>query len=108
VIVVNEVPYNLLWCILSLTLGGFVGLAYSYNKYVKPYVEGNIDRWGLISGILGGVLFSIPLPYNINYPLSLFLLGIPLGMRPGYGRVELILGVSIAVLGYLIRGLIGR
>ena len=104
----KEVPYNLLWCIISLTLGGFLGLSYSYNKYVKPYVERSIDKWALISAVLGGVIFSIPLPYGINCPLSLFLLGIPFGMRPGYGRIELIVGVSIAVLGYLIKSLVGR
>lgn len=104
----KEVPYNLLWCIISLTLGGFLGLSYSYNKYVKPYVEKNIDKLALVCAILGGILFSTPLPYSINYPLSLFLLGIPFGMRPGYGRIELIVGVSIAVLGYLIKSLVGR
>jgi len=103
----EEVPYNLLWCVLSLTLGGFIGLSYSYNKYVKPYVEGSVDRLALVCAILGGILFSVPLPYSINCPLSLFLLGIPFGMRPGYGRVELIIGIFIATLGYLIRSLIG-
>jgi len=103
----EEVPYNLLWCVLSLILGGFIGLSYSYNKYVKPYVEGGIDRLALLCAILGGILFSIPLPYSINYPLSLFLLGIPFGMRPGYGRVELVVGVFLVILGYLIRGLTG-
>jgi len=104
----EEVPYHLLCCIVSLVMGGFLGLTYSYKRYLKPYVERCIDRWALLSAILGGVLFSLPLPYGINYPLSLFLLGVPFGMRPGYGRIELITGVSIAILGYLIRGLIGR
>lgn len=103
----EEVPYNLLWCVLSLTFGGFIGLSYSYNRYVKPYVEKSIDKLALVCAVLGGILFSTPLPYSANYLISSFLLGIPFGMRPGYGRVELIIGVSIAVLGYLIRGSIG-
>ena len=99
----NEVPYNMLCCVISLVIGGFLGLSYSYNKYIQPYVEGGIDRSILICSIIGGLLFLVNLPYNINYPIACLLLGIPFGMRPGYGNIELIIGILIATIGYLIK-----
>lgn len=99
----NVVPYSMLYCVISLVIGGFLGLSYSYNRYTQPYVEGGIDKLALICSIFGGLLFLVDLPYNLNYPMACLLLGIPFGMRPGYGNIELIIGIFIAIIGYLIK-----
>ncbi|WP_292461190.1 DUF2104 domain-containing protein [Methanothermococcus sp.] len=99
----NEVPYNILYSAICLVIGGFVGLSYSYKKYNTPYVEKVRDKYALICSIIGGLIFSIDLPYHINYPIACLLIGFPFGMRPGYGNVELYIGLIIAFVGYLIK-----
>ena len=99
----NEVPYNILYSTISLVIGGFLGLSYSYKKYQMPYVEKVKDIYALICSVIGGIMFSINLPYSINYPIACLLIGIPFGMRPGYGNVELYIGLIIAFIGYLIK-----
>ena len=99
----NEVPYNLLYSTIGLVIGGFLGLSYSYKKYQMPYVEKVMDKYALICSIIGGLLFLVELPYYINYPIACLLMGVPFGMRPGYGNIELYIGVIIALVGYSIK-----
>ena len=99
----NEVPYNLLYSTISLVIGGFLGLSYSYKKYQMPYVEKVRDKYAMICSIIGSLLFLVELPYHINYPIACLLMGVPFGMRPGYGNIELYIGVIIALVGYSIK-----
>ncbi|WP_421077911.1 DUF2104 domain-containing protein [Methanothermococcus sp. Ax23] len=99
----NEVPYNILYSTICLVIGGFLGLSYSYKKYHMPYVEKVRDKYALICSIIGGLIFLIDLPYHLNYPIACLLIGVPFGMRPGYGNVELYIGLIIAFVGYLIK-----
>ncbi len=82
--------------IISFIFGNFVGLEYSYRY--PPYHEKRIDKFALISSILGGFLLLTPL-----YIIGAFFIGFPLGMRSGYGRIEFLIGLSIFVILYLIR-----
>jgi energy-converting hydrogenase A subunit L len=99
----NEVPYNLLYSTIALVIGGFLGLSYSYKKYQMPYVEKVRDKYAMICSIIGSLLFLVELPYHINYPIACLLMGVPFGMRPGYGNIELYIGVIIALVGYSIK-----
>ncbi len=83
--------------ILLFIIGNFIGLEYSYKKYSSPYVEKRIDKIALVLSIIGGILINTPM-----YMLGCLLIGFPLGMRPGYGRVEFIVGLIIALLFYLL------
>ena len=99
----NEVPYTILYSTISLIIGGFLGLTYSYKKYNMPYVEKVRDKYVLICSMIGGLMFLIDLPYHVNYPIACLLIGVPFGMRPGYGNVELYVGLIVIFLGYLIK-----
>jgi len=92
----GEVPYMLLYSLITLVIGGFLGLSYSYKKYTKPYVEKKLDPVALACSIIGGLIFPI------NLPLSLLFLGFPFGMRPGYGQAELSLGIILAFISYIL------
>ncbi len=83
--------------ILLFIIGNFIGLEYSYKKYSSPYVEKRIDKIALVLSIIGGILINTPM-----YMLGCLLIGFPLGMRPGYGRVEFIVGLIMALLFYLL------
>ena len=89
--------FELNLAIILFIVGNFIGLEYSYRKYSSPYVEKKIDKIALALSIIGGVLVNSPL-----YMLGCLLIGFPLGMRPGYGRVEFIVGIITALLLYLL------
>ncbi len=99
----NGIPYIILYSTIGLIIGGFLGLSYSYKKYQMPYVENVIDNYALICSIVGGLIFLVGLPYGINYPIACLLIGVPFGMRPGYGNIELYSGLLIILIGYLIK-----
>ncbi|WP_456375491.1 energy-converting hydrogenase subunit EhaL family protein [Methanocaldococcus sp.] len=84
--------------IISFIIGNIIGLEYSYRKYPNPYVEKSIDKLALSLAIIGGILINTPL-----YIIGTLLIGFPLGMRPGYGRVELVVGIITALV---VRGII--
>ncbi|XRO75332.1 energy-converting hydrogenase subunit EhaL family protein [Methanocaldococcus sp. 28A] len=90
--------FELNLAIILFIVGNFIGLEYSYRKYSSPYVEKNIDKIALALSILGGILVNSPL-----YMLGCLLIGFPLGMRPGYGRIEFIVGLIIALLLHILR-----
>ncbi|NPA62568.1 MAG: DUF2104 domain-containing protein [Methanococci archaeon] len=89
--------FNLNLAIVLFIIGNFVGLEYSYRRYTTPYTEKKIDKIALILSVVGGLLINTPL-----YVVGCFLIGFPLGMRPGYGRIEFVVGGIIALLTYLL------
>ncbi|WP_456471889.1 energy-converting hydrogenase subunit EhaL family protein [Methanocaldococcus sp.] len=82
--------------IISFIIGNFLGLEYSYRKYSLPYKEKNIDYLALILSIIGGILV------NFNLIIGSLLLGFPLGMRSGYGRIEFLAGLLLALFIWVI------
>jgi energy-converting hydrogenase A subunit L len=89
--------------ILSFVAGSIMGLVLSYRKYSAPYVTKNIDIVALIISIIGWMLainsqLIIFIPYYISVTVGIFLLAMVLGMRPGYGRYETVIGFTIAAV----------
>ena len=97
--------------ILAFILGTILGLLLSYKKYSLPFVIDELDNTALIISIIGWILLInpslIPIPQEVMITISLFLVSLIIGMRPGYGRKETYIGIIIAGLIYLIRFLIG-
>ncbi len=94
--------------ILSFVIGSIIGLVLSYKKYTEPFVRKNIDIVALILALIGWVLalnFSlIPLiPDYISITLGVFLIAMVIGMRPGYGRYETVIGFAVAGLIWILR-----
>jgi energy-converting hydrogenase A subunit L len=98
----NDITY--LIYILSFTIGSVAGLVLSYKKYTAPYVTKNIDIVALILAIVGWVLtinsqlISALVSPVITVTVGIFLIAIVIGMRPGYGRYETVIGFAISAL----------
>jgi energy-converting hydrogenase A subunit L len=89
--------------ILSFVLGSIVGLVLSYRKYTAPYVTKNIDVLALIISIIGWMLvinshLIIFVPEFLSITIGIFLIAMVIGMRPGYGRYETIIGFILALI----------
>jgi energy-converting hydrogenase A subunit L len=97
----NDATY--LIYIISFVLGSIVGLVLSYRKYTAPYVTKNIDIIALAVSIIGWMLVinSHLIPFITIYlsiTIGIFLVAMVLGMRPGYGRYETVIGFIIAAV----------
>jgi len=94
--------------IVSFVLGSIVGLLFSYKKYKLPFVSEKFDLVAILLSIIGWFLFlNSPLvtliPSYISITIGLFLVALVLGMRPGYGRYETIIGFIISILIWIMR-----
>jgi energy-converting hydrogenase A subunit L len=97
----NDATY--LIYIISFVLGSIVGLVLSYRKYTAPYVTKNIDIIALAVSIIGWMLainshLIIFIPEYLSITIGIFLVAMVLGMRPGYGRYETVIGFIIAAV----------
>ena len=102
----NDATY--LIYIISFVLGSIVGLVLSYRKYTAPYVTKNIDIIALAVSIIGWMLVINShlitfIPVYLSITIGIFLVAMVLGMRPGYGRYETVIGFIIACLLYTSR-----
>jgi energy-converting hydrogenase A subunit L len=89
--------------IISFVLGSIVGLVLSYRKYTAPYVTKNIDFVALVIAIIGWTLainsqLLTFIPYYISITIGVFFIALVLGMRPGYGRYETIIGFIVSAI----------
>jgi energy-converting hydrogenase A subunit L len=98
----NNISY--LIYILSFIIGSGAGLVLSYKKYTAPFVTKNIDVVALVLAIVGWVLainsqlISALISPVITTTVGIFLLAMVLGMRPGYGRYETVIGFAISAV----------
>ncbi|MTK63649.1 MAG: DUF2104 domain-containing protein [Methanobacterium sp.] len=98
----NNISY--LIYIISFVVGSTAGLVLSYKKYTAPFVTKNIDVVALILAIIGWVLainselISALVSPVITITVGIFLIAMVLGMRPGYGRYETVIGFAISAL----------
>ncbi len=97
--------------ILAFVIGSIVGLVLSYKRYTEPFVTRNIDVIALILAIIGWILaLNFPLltmiPYYVSITIGVFLIAMVIGMRPGYGRYETIIGFALAGLIWILRTVI--
>jgi energy-converting hydrogenase A subunit L len=87
--------------LISFVIGSIVGLLLSYKKYSAPFVTEKIDIIALIVSVIGWVillnnqLIVLIQPF-ISITVGLFMVAMVLGMRPGYGRYETVIGVVIS------------
>ncbi len=82
--------------IVLFIIGSLVGLEASYKWHSEPFVQRTIEPIPLAIAIIGGILI------NIYAPLGFLFLGFVLGMRPGYGFYESILGIVLALVLWVI------
>lgn len=101
-----ELTFLLLY-LLTFIVGSVLGLLVSYKKHGEIYIIQKIDIVALIAAIIGWVLlfnfalFSKTLSVLI-IAISLLLIGFVMGMRPGYGRKETVIGIIVAGIIWII------
>ena len=89
--------------LLIFIIGSAGGLLLSYKKHGEPFIFNHIDKISLVIAIIGWILlfnyklFSFTMP-EIIISISLLLIALVIGMRPGYGRKETIIGVIISLI----------
>ena len=78
--------------LLLFTVGTLLGLQVSYRWHGEPFAIKKIEPIPLALAIIGGVL-------TVFYvPLGLLFIGFVIGMRPGYGVYEAIIGILLALI----------
>jgi energy-converting hydrogenase A subunit L len=97
--------------ILSFVLGSILGLLLSYRKYKAPYAIGKIDMLALALSIIGWVLLLNSslitfIPYYLTITIAVFLIALIIGMRPGYGTKETLIGIIIGGIIWILRTVI--
>jgi len=96
----NQIIY--LIYILAFIIGSILGLVLSYKKYTEPFVRKNIDMAALLIALIGWfitinyALIEPFIPYYLSITVGLFLIAMVIGMRPGYGRYETVIGFAVA------------
>lgn len=88
--------------ILVFIIGSIAGLLLSYKKHMEPFIISEIDVLTLVLAIVGwflllnhgliGFISSV-----ILLSLAFFFIGLTIGRRPGYGRMETAVAIFIAV-----------
>lgn len=102
----NQITY--LIYILSFVIGSIVGLVFSYKKYTEPFIRKNLDITAVILALIGWILvlnFSLItiIPYYVSITLGIFMIALVIGMRPGYGRYETVIGFAVAGIIWILR-----
>lgn len=87
--------------LISFVIGSIVGLLLSYKKYSAPFVTEKIDSIALVVSIMGWLillnnqLIVLIQPF-VSITVGLFMVAMVLGMRPGYGRYETLIGFLVS------------
>jgi energy-converting hydrogenase A subunit L len=87
--------------LISFVIGSIVGLLLSYKKYSAPFVTEKIDSIALVVSIIGWLillnnqLIVLIQPF-VSITVGLFMVAMVLGMRPGYGRYETLIGFLVS------------
>ena len=106
----NQIIY--LVYLLAFVIGSILGLVLSYKKYTEPYVKKNIDIAALIMALVGWFitinysLIELLIPNYLSITVGLFLIAMVIGMRPGYGRYETVMGFAVAGIIWILRAVI--
>lgn len=92
--------------ILTFIIGSILGLLWSYKKHGEPYVINGLDVKMTVLALIGWILL-----FNFSWSIILlaigfFLVGFVLSERPGYGRLETVVGIVVSAVIYLIWQLI--
>lgn len=90
--------------VLAFILGSIGGLLLSYKKHMEPFIISEIDVLYLVLSLIGWILlinhelFSKIIPPVGSISVGLFLIGLVIGARPGYGRKETVIGAIVAII----------
>ena len=85
--------------LLAFIIGSIIGLLYSYKQHGEPFIVKGLNVVMCVVSVIGQ--FSQGL-----IAVGLLLAGFVIGERPGYGRIETLIGIIAAVIVYLIMHLI--
>ncbi len=88
--------------LLVFIVGSIIGLLYSYKKHTEPFIIKGLSVVSCIIAIIGWFLAINCQFSQVLIAIGLFLAGFVMGERPGYGRLETIIGIVIAAIIYLI------
>lgn len=92
--------------LFAFIIGSVIGLLYSYKQHGEPFVVKGLSVIMCIISIIGWMLVVNGQFSYILVAIGLLLAGFVMGERPGYGRLETLIGFIVAVIMYLIRYLI--
>lgn len=97
--------------LISFILGSVVGLLLSYKKYSAPFVTEKIDLIALIVAVIGWIILLnsqliVLIQPSISITIGLFMVAMVLGMRPGYGRYETVIGFILSGTLWLITSVV--
>lgn len=92
--------------ILTFVIGSILGLLWSYKKHGEPYVIKGLDIAITVIALIGWILIFNFTWSVILLAIGFFLIGFVLNERPGYGRLETVIGIIVSAVIYLIWHLI--
>lgn len=92
--------------ILIFVIGSILGLLWSYKKHGEPYVIKGLDIAITVIALIGWILIFNFTWSVILLAIGFFLVGFVLNERPGYGRLETVIGIVVSAVIYLIWHLI--
>lgn len=92
--------------ILTFVIGSILGLLWSYKKHGEPYVIKGLDIAITVISLIGWILIFNFTWSVILLAIGFFLVGFVLNERPGYGRLETVIGIVVSAVIYLIWHLI--
>lgn len=92
--------------ILTFVIGSILGLLWSYKKHGEPYVIKGLDIPITVIALIGWILIFNFTWSVILLAIGFFLVGFVLNERPGYGRLETVIGIVVSAVIYLIWHLI--
>lgn len=92
--------------ILTFVIGSILGLLWSYKKHGEPYVIKGLDMVITVIALIGWILIFNFTWSVILLAIGFFLVGFVLNERPGYGRLETVIGIVVSAVIYLIWHLI--
>ena len=88
--------------ILTFVIGSILGLLWSYKKHGEPYVIKGLDIAITVIALIGWILIFNFTWSVILLAIGFFLVGFVLNERPGYGRLETVIGIVVSAVIYLI------
>lgn len=88
--------------LLAFIVGSIIGLLYSYKKHNEPFIIKGLSIVGCVIAVIGWILAINCQFSQVLVAIGLLLAGFVMGERPGYGRLETVIGIVIAAIIYLI------
>ena len=89
--------------LLAFIIGSIIGLLYSYKQHGEPFIVKGLNVVMCVVSVIGWML-AVNCQFSQGLiAVGLLLAGFVIGERPGYGRIETLIGIIAAVIVYLIK-----